>query len=468
MPRATRRISQLSLLALLIALPGLSACEPGNVTQDAAPKKDAPDKPNPEKNDSKEEPKDINEALHELKSNLPRENAKAPKAELEAAIKREQLELGLDMLRQAAIEDPEHNNSMSPYSVQAALAMLMPVAQENTLDELAKTLGGDTPADVLNALRYFDQELQKRNSKDQGEDEVPTVLSSANRIFLKKSYAPSTEGLDALGQSFGTGLYQADFEQQASNARDGINKWIEKQTRGLIKDFYNEDQITSDTRWLLTNALYLKAPWSIGFAEPTSRSFTLLDGKKVDVPTLHSSEQIADYGKSDDLDWVALPFQGDKLSLMLLFPQDGNFNELQEKLDAKLVEGLLEKKKNGLVEVRFPTFSINTSFSGVKKILEKRGLKSLFNSELDLGKLFAPSSEQKLDGLDALGQSTVLEINEEGIEAAAVTGGTDAGMPEDEKEPEFKLLIDRPFFFIVRDIPTGQTLFTGRVIDPSK
>jgi serpin B len=62
----------------------------------------------------------------------------------------------------------------------------------------------------------------------------------------------------------------------------------------------------------------------------------------------------------------------------------------------------------------------------------------------------------------ALHKAYVL-VNEEGTEAAAVTlflmAPTSAMPPEE-------LRIDRPFIFIIRDVPTGTILFVGQVLNP--
>jgi serine protease inhibitor len=33
---------------------------------------------------------------------------------------------------------------------------------------------------------------------------------------------------------------------------------------------------------------------------------------------------------------------------------------------------------------------------------------------------------------------------------------------------DVSLTIDRPFIFIIRDVPSGQILFIGRVLDPTQ
>ena len=59
-----------------------------------------------------------------------------------------------------------------------------------------------------------------------------------------------------------------------------------------------------------------------------------------------------------------------------------------------------------------------------------------------------------------------VDVNEEGTEAAAVTGIgfsiTSAGPPT----PFFRA--DHPFVFLIQDDQTGNILFMGRVTDPTK
>lgn len=54
-------------------------------------------------------------------------------------------------------------------------------------------------------------------------------------------------------------------------------------------------------------------------------------------------------------------------------------------------------------------------------------------------------------------------IDEKGTEAAAATA-VNVGPTS---SPDFyRLAVDRPFLFFIRDLPTGAILFVGRVVDP--
>jgi serpin B len=55
-------------------------------------------------------------------------------------------------------------------------------------------------------------------------------------------------------------------------------------------------------------------------------------------------------------------------------------------------------------------------------------------------------------------------VNEWGTEAAAVTIGVLFGRRPPERIVDFRC--DRPFLFVIREMPTGTPLFLGRVVDP--
>ena len=63
---------------------------------------------------------------------------------------------------------------------------------------------------------------------------------------------------------------------------------------------------------------------------------------------------------------------------------------------------------------------------------------------------------------------TYVEVNEKGTEAAAATSvrvGTSAIPP---REPEFSLVVDRPFLVMVYDSAADASLFVGAVRNPGE
>ena len=63
--------------------------------------------------------------------------------------------------------------------------------------------------------------------------------------------------------------------------------------------------------------------------------------------------------------------------------------------------------------------------------------------------------------ISTIAQKTMIRLNELGTEAASAsyTGFVEVAMP-------ISIRLDRPFLFLIRDLPTGAILFMGRVDDP--
>jgi len=63
----------------------------------------------------------------------------------------------------------------------------------------------------------------------------------------------------------------------------------------------------------------------------------------------------------------------------------------------------------------------------------------------------------------------LVEVNEEGTEAAAVTAVTECfGLRRAAKPRVFQMILDRPFFFAIRDDHSNMILFMGAVNDPTQ
>jgi serine protease inhibitor len=65
-------------------------------------------------------------------------------------------------------------------------------------------------------------------------------------------------------------------------------------------------------------------------------------------------------------------------------------------------------------------------------------------------------------------QNAFIDVNEEGTEAAAVTVLAFEVVVTSAGPPAIPFVVDRPFFFAIRDERTGTLLFTGYVADPKR
>ena len=93
--------------------------------------------------------------------------------------------------------------------------------------------------------------------------------------------------------------------------------------------------------------------------------------------------------------------------------------------------------------------------------------RSLASGQASGGNLFFSPYSKGLY-LGAVVHKAFVEVNEEGTEAAATTGGVIRPMSARIEPPPAVFRADKPFMFAISDVKTGRFLFLGRIMDPTK
>jgi serpin B len=116
------------------------------------------------------------------------------------------------------------------------------------------------------------------------------------------------------------------------------------------------------------------------------------------------------------------------------------------------------------VNVSLPKFSIQGATISIKDELTKLGMTDAFDpTKADLTGMIDASQGPIWIG-DVLHQAFV-NVDENGTEAAAATAVIGVGTAAPGKTATVN--VNRPFFVLIRDIPTNTLVFAGRVLDPA-
>ena len=108
-----------------------------------------------------------------------------------------------------------------------------------------------------------------------------------------------------------------------------------------------------------------------------------------------------------------------------------------------------------------PKFTFTTQIR-LKDVLSSMGMPLAFSDAADFSGI-TTQQEQKL--YESIHQAFV-DVNEEGTEAAAVTGHVGGNAPGPvPRHVVFRA--DHPFLFLIQDKRTGAILFLGRVANPN-
>lgn len=359
-----------------------------------------------------------------------------------------------------SLQTQDGNLIYSPYSISLALAMTYAGARGETESQMAQVLSFLAQDQHHPAFNALDLQLAERG-KASSEDETPLQLNIANAIWAEQTYPFLQSFLDTIASNYGAGVRLADFINQYEAVRKEINAWVSDQTQGKIKDLIPEGALSADTRMALVNAIYFKADWLRPFdAESTQDApFHLLDGSEVTVPTMNN-EGFIPYAKGDGWQAIELAYEGETAAMDIIVPDEGRFEDVESSLDYEAASAILSSLQPTSVTLALPKFQFDSQF-GLADSLKALGMTDAFDPEQAD---FSGMSDRKDLFISAVVHKAFVAVDEKGTEAAAATavivGVTSA--------PAFDvtLIIDRPFIFLIRDIPTGQILFVGRVLNP--
>lgn len=349
------------------------------------------------------------------------------------------------------------NIFFSPTSAMLALSMTYNGAAGETKEAMAKALGveGTALSTLNNANAQWMQSIMGA---------APSVqILLANSVWTRQGFQFKPEFLQTNRQFYQAEVRNLDFNNP--NAPDIINRWVSESTDGLITKMI--ERIQNDTVMILMNALYFKGTWAKQFDEKATqrKAFHAGDGKEVQVPMMMQSGRY-NYLKGSDFQAVALPYKGNRMSMLIFLPNEGK--SLAAFL-AQLNRENWERWRNGFVnkegDIQIPRFKIEFEKT-LNDTLKAMGMEIAFDeSRADFSGMWNPAGGERLF-IQQVKQKAVVDVNELGTEAAAVTsvevGVTSAPIPSE----RFTFIADSPFFFVIQDHETGAILFMGTLQKP--
>ncbi|XP_008830534.1 plasminogen activator inhibitor 1 [Nannospalax galili] len=366
-------------------------------------------------------------------------------------------DFGVKVFQQVVQASKDRNVVFSPYGVSSVLAMLQLTTAGDTRHQIQDAMGfkinekGTAPA-----LRRLSKQLL--GPWNQGE------ISTTDTIFVQRDLELVQAFMPHFFRLFRRTVKQVDFSE-VERARFIINDWVEKHTKGMIKDLLAEGTVDQLTRLVLVNALYFKGQWKTPFAESSThhRLFHKSDGSTVSVPMMAQTNKFnyTEFTTPEGhyYDILELPYHGETLSMFIAAPyeKDVPLSALTNVLDAELIrqwKGNMTRLPRLLV---LPKFSLETEVD-LRKPLENLGMTDMFSpAQADFTSL---SVQEQLYVSQAL-QKVKIEVNESGTVASSSTAILVSGRMAPEE-----IIMDRPFLFVVRHNPTETVLFMGQVMEP--
>ena len=344
------------------------------------------------------------------------------------------------------------NVFVSPYSISAALTMAYAGAGGKTALAMDKTLGlsGAPLIEVLSASLSLKRSLEAADSL--------VRLDIANSLWARQGLPVRPEYQQAIERNFDGRMSVLDFG--SPEAPRTINAWVKEKTNGKIEKII--EKIPADMVLYLINAIYFKGSWQSRFdqAKTVEDDFYLSNEKTKKLPFMRQDGDYQ-YFKGRDFQAVRLPYGTGRLAMYVFLPdkRDGLAGFLK-KLNAKNWQAWLFGFAKAKGQVALPRFKAEYE-KELSAELTALGMGPAFSDAADFtGMARAPLA------ISEVRHKAVLEVNEEGTEAAAVTS---VGMRITSVRPEpppFVMVVDHPFFMAIVDQRTGAILFMGVIYEP--
>ncbi len=353
------------------------------------------------------------------------------------------------LLNELSTEAVGENLFFSPLSASMALGMVMNGAAGTIWEEMRTTLGfagldegqiNDAYLSLIDLLLTLD---------------ATVTVDIGNSVWAATGAPPHNDFRARVEEHFNATVESVDFS--APETVDRINQWASDATRGKISKMY--DSLPANTVVALLNALYFKGDWRDQFdpADTRPAPFQPSVGGPVQVPMMWR-EVTAPFYQDAEVAIVDLPYGGAAFSFTAVLPAQGtSVDELVSGLDEQTWTEWTRRLANAesRLGVGLPKFEMNWE-KQLNDVLVALGMPTAFGPAADFTRMLPGGFV-----IDDVKQKAVIEVNEEGTVAAAVTGvvGVTSAPPQ--------VTFDRPFFFAIRERLSGTILFAGVLHDPA-
>jgi serpin B len=361
-----------------------------------------------------------------------------------------------------AVRQEEGNLFLSPYSVSVALAMTREGARGDTAKEMDAVLGLPSEG-VGDGFERLARALAPPEVRDDGGTAPAYALEVANALWGQSGYAFEPDFGRRVREGYAAAFEALDFRQPEA-ARRRINDWVAQRTKDRIQDLLPEGMPTTDTRLVLTNAVYFKAPWADPFPERATQDgpFTLPGGDDVQVPLMGRTGRYR-YFEDEGVQVLWIPYREHEVDMLVVLPRakDG-LPPVELALAPAVLDAWTQGAAGRRVALKLPRFTFTRAFD-LTRVLPRMGMLKAFEP---FAADFSGIAAKEPLYIGAVIHKAFVAVDEKGTEAAAATAvGVRAGSAPRPEEPVV-FTADHPFLFLLRHRDTGTVLFLGRVLDP--
>ncbi len=336
-------------------------------------------------------------------------------------------------------ENPEDNIIVSPLSASVFLSMHANFSSEKTQEQIFDVLG---TADLA-ALNNFNAKILANIEKL----DRTTTLNLANSIWHDHTIIFEQTTKEIFSNYFGAEFFPCDPWNPETKIR--INNWIKSKTNNKITDAYDGKPFYK----LALNTLYFNSKWKDKFNKSDTKREAFYAGKKIYMVEMMSRTNVEEYlAKGSNFTACRRDFGNGAFTCTFILPdnEDRDINEFISGLSYEDIASIEFSKER--CDIFIPKFEITKKYENFEEIFEVLGIDCIDSF---------PTENIGSTTLKVFHESYI-NLDEEGAEVAAVTGGvyeTISG-PQPNK---WHFRIDRPFIFMINETSTNACILAGRI-----
>ena len=343
-----------------------------------------------------------------------------------------------------AINDATKNLMISPISLEIDLGMFQNGIEGKTLEKLLKTQGLDGfKVDEVND--YYKTMI---TGIAQADDRV--TFTSANSLWYHNEYSVADNFKSAIENNYAAKVASADFSD--SKTKNIINSWCSDNTGDRIKEMITA--LCPEDLFHLLNAVYFKGSWLFEFDKSQTKKdeFKAANGDIKEVDMMYKQFSSISYSDAGDFETIVLPFSSPGFMFFAMLPKE------DVKMDDAIINSLSPASINSLSTAKgylyMPKYEVEYEMAALVEVLQA------INPELAFNQDEITFLNTKVNDVNIL-QKTFFKVDEEGVEAAAVTDMSNTYFDNPDNSKIVELRFNRPFVYGIMEASTNMPLFIG-------
>jgi serine protease inhibitor len=385
----------------------------------------------------------------------PQQNSVRELTTLEKQLTTSNNAFGINLFKEIVRTAEQENIFISPLSVAMALGMTLNGAVGDTYEAMKTTLGFAGMTD-----EQINQSFKDLIALLTGLDPL-VQFDIANSIWIRQGFDVLQEFIDTNQDFFDALVQNLDFS--SPQATDIINAWVSDNTQGKIEEIV-QPPINPLTVMFLINAIYFKATWTVEFdpSKTIDDIFTKPDGSALPIKMMRMRDVLS-YFETADFQAVDLPYGENKFSMTVILPKAGRtVDELIREITPETVAAWASSFNKQDVLLHLPKFKLEYD-KKLNDVLTALGMGVAFEAgQADFTRI-NPNFDLFISNVK---HKTFVDVDEEGTEAAAATV-VEITLTSAGDNPEFLMICNRPFLFLIREHNSNTILFIGKIVAPA-